>query len=208
MKLRFFAVPMLDGDEETQELNRFLSTNRVLQVERHFVSDGSRSAWAICVSFTSIAVAVPPRRMNKDKASAWIFGKSCLPEADFAVFVKLRNLRKSMSDKDGLPAYTFFTNEQLAGDGPSIRDPTTSKPRVIFAPCFREHCASSRTDQVRGSDRFSEILRQHHQRSLTPAVLARGRGPRRREFISMCVAFRGTPRWTSEPTSRASGIRF
>jgi hypothetical protein len=51
VKPRFFPVPMLDGDEESQELNRFLSTNRVLQVERYFVSDGSRSAWAICMSY-------------------------------------------------------------------------------------------------------------------------------------------------------------
>ena len=50
MKLRFFTVPRLDGAEESQELNRFLATNRVLMVERHFVSDGSRSAWAVCVS--------------------------------------------------------------------------------------------------------------------------------------------------------------
>ena len=42
---------MLDGDEESQELNRFLSTNRVLLVERHFVSNSPRSAWAVCVSY-------------------------------------------------------------------------------------------------------------------------------------------------------------
>jgi hypothetical protein len=35
--------------------------------------------------------------------------RAVLSDADFAVFVKLRNLRKSMSEKDGLPAYTRFT---------------------------------------------------------------------------------------------------
>ncbi len=35
-------------------------------------------------------------------------------EKDFAVFVKLRNLRKDISDKEGIPAYALFTNEQLA----------------------------------------------------------------------------------------------
>jgi Sulfatase-modifying factor enzyme 1 len=37
VKFRIFVVPMLDGGEESQELNRFLATNRVLLVERHFV---------------------------------------------------------------------------------------------------------------------------------------------------------------------------
>ena len=51
MKLRFFVVPMLDGEEEARELNKFLAINRILQVERHFVADGPHSAWALCVSY-------------------------------------------------------------------------------------------------------------------------------------------------------------
>jgi len=108
VKLGFFAVPMLDGDEESQELNRFLSTNRVLLVERHFVSDGPRSAWAVCLSYLDRGGRPAPEQGKR------VDFREILSEADFAVFVKLRNLRKSMSEKDGLPAYTFFTNEQLA----------------------------------------------------------------------------------------------
>jgi superfamily II DNA helicase RecQ len=108
VKLRFFMVPMLDGDEESQELNRFLSMNRVLLVERHFVSDGPRSAWAICVSYLDRGGRPAPEQGKR------VDYREVLSEADFAVFVKLRNLRKSMSEKEGLPAYTLFTNEQLA----------------------------------------------------------------------------------------------
>jgi hypothetical protein len=32
---------MLDGGDESHELNQFLSTHRILTVERHFVADGS-----------------------------------------------------------------------------------------------------------------------------------------------------------------------
>jgi hypothetical protein len=93
---------MLDGDEESQELNRFLSTNRVLLVERHFVSDGSRSAWAVCVSYLDRGGRPGPEQGKR------VDYREVLSEADFAVFVKLRNLRKSMSEKEGLPAYTLF----------------------------------------------------------------------------------------------------
>ena len=101
---------MLDGDEESQELNRFLSTNRVLQVERHFVSDGPRSAWAICVGYLDRGARPAPEHGQGKRVDY----REILSEADFAVYAKLRSLRKSMAEKDGLPAYTFFTNEQLA----------------------------------------------------------------------------------------------
>ena len=110
MKLRFFAVPMLDGEEESQELNRFLATNRVLLVERHFVSDGPRSAWAICVSYLDRGGRPAPEQGQGKRVDY----REILSEFDFAVYAKLRSLRKSMAEKDGLPAYTFFTNEQLA----------------------------------------------------------------------------------------------
>jgi superfamily II DNA helicase RecQ len=110
VKLRFFAVPMLDGEDESQELNRFLSTHRVLLVERHFVSDGSCSAWAICVSYLDRGGRTAPEQGQGKRLDY----REILSEADFAVYAKLRSLRKSMADKDGLPAYTFFTNDQLA----------------------------------------------------------------------------------------------
>ena len=37
-----------------------------------------------------------------------------LPAAEFAVFAKLRALRKELSEPEGLPAFALFTNEQLA----------------------------------------------------------------------------------------------
>jgi superfamily II DNA helicase RecQ len=37
-----------------------------------------------------------------------------LDEKDFAIFAKLRTLRKSMAEKEGLPVYALFSNEQLA----------------------------------------------------------------------------------------------
>ncbi len=108
VKLRFFAVPMFDGEEESQELNRFLSANRVLLVERHFVSDGPRSAWAVCISYIDRGGRPAPEQGKR------VDFREVLSEADFSVYVKLRNLRKAMSEKEGLPAYTLFTNEQLA----------------------------------------------------------------------------------------------
>ncbi len=40
--------------------------------------------------------------------------REVLNEADFAVFARLRHLCKAVSDKEAIPAYSIFTNEQLA----------------------------------------------------------------------------------------------
>jgi len=37
-----------------------------------------------------------------------------LEPADFACFVRLRELRKELAKKEEVPAYAIFTNEQLA----------------------------------------------------------------------------------------------
>src|SRR5208282_989818 len=40
--------------------------------------------------------------------------KDVLSEPEFAVFARLRALRKELADGEGVPAYALFTNEQLA----------------------------------------------------------------------------------------------
>ena len=40
--------------------------------------------------------------------------KEVLSDPEFAVFARLRALRKERADAEGVPAYALFTNEQLA----------------------------------------------------------------------------------------------
>ena len=40
--------------------------------------------------------------------------RQILSEEDFAVFAKLRDLRKKLAENTGVPVYAVFTNEQLA----------------------------------------------------------------------------------------------
>jgi hypothetical protein len=67
MKLRFFTVPMQDASDAAEELNGFLSSHRILSVERYFVADGANSTWAICVSYlTTAGRPVPETRERLD----------------------------------------------------------------------------------------------------------------------------------------------
>lgn len=113
MQLRFFTIPMLGGEEAAEDLNRFLSGHRVLSLDRQLVQAGTASAWAVCVAFEPAGEgraqgsALPGRRGKVDY-------REVLSEADFAVYARLRALRKQIAEGEGLPAYALFTNEQMA----------------------------------------------------------------------------------------------
>jgi superfamily II DNA helicase RecQ len=82
---------------------------RVVSIEKYFVPDSSSSMWAVCVSYVD-----GPREFTPKKGGGRVDYREGLNDADFAIFAKLRTLRKTLSDHEGVPAYALFTNEQLA----------------------------------------------------------------------------------------------
>jgi len=112
MQLRFFMVPVTAPDDATAELNRFLAANRILAIERQFIGDGANSAWTICVSFDEGGATATARAMVGKRGK--VDFKEVLSDPEFAVFARLRALRKERADAEGVPAYALFTNEQLA----------------------------------------------------------------------------------------------
>jgi superfamily II DNA helicase RecQ len=114
MRLHFVTVPLVDPAPAEAELNAFLAAHRVMAIDRQLVVDGSRSVWAVCVVWTPGATPAPADAPKKASAGTRIDYREVLPEAQFAVFVRLRDLRKALSERDGVPPYAVFTNEQLA----------------------------------------------------------------------------------------------
>ncbi len=109
MRLRFFLIPVYATAEGPADLNQFLAAHRVLAIDRQFVSDGPSSAWAVCVTYDGgggEARSAPARRGKVDY-------RDLLTPPEFAVFARLRALRKDMADGEGVPAYALFTNEHL-----------------------------------------------------------------------------------------------
>lgn len=111
MRFQFFTIPVFDPEPASQTLNTFLASHVVLRVEREVVSDPMGSVWAVCVAYLEPGEA--PKTGSSPKKGR-IDYRDVLSEADFAVFAKLRDLRKTLSETQGVPAYTLFTNEHLA----------------------------------------------------------------------------------------------
>ena len=78
-------------------------------VEKQFVADAANSFWSICVAITEGEKlhAAPKRKSTIDY-------KELLNADDFMVFAQLRQLRKTIAESEGVPAYALFTNEQLS----------------------------------------------------------------------------------------------
>jgi superfamily II DNA helicase RecQ len=110
MQLKAFTIPVHDDGAAIEEVNAFLRSHRILAVDRHFVQDGANSVWAICICYLGDSTrpqAVSTKRPKVDY-------REVLSQTDFALFARLRALRKQLAEGEGVPAYALFTNEQLA----------------------------------------------------------------------------------------------
>ena len=103
MQIQIFRVGANDS-VGVEEMNRFLRGHRVLSVDRHF----ENGVWYFCVCHQS-SVPVAP-----GQAGAKVDYRAELDAATFAMFSRLREARKLLAEKEGLPPYALFTNEQLA----------------------------------------------------------------------------------------------
>lgn len=113
MLLHFFMIPVGSAKESEADLNQFISQNRIVNIEKHFVADGSNSFWSVCVTTAPSQTAL--RTHNSSIRRSTVDYKQILSPEDFAVFAELRKLRKQIAEAEGIPAYAVFTNEQLAG---------------------------------------------------------------------------------------------
>src|SRR5437870_1589459 len=111
MALRFFTIPVRQASQAEAELNGFLSSQRVLAVDRQFVNVGENSFWALCVDYLPSSSGVSGEASGKKGRID--YREELSPQA-FAVFARLRDLRKQIAQAEAVPVYTIFTNDQLA----------------------------------------------------------------------------------------------
>lgn len=114
MPMRTFMIPVADGGEACDALNQFMRHVRVLSTDRRFVELGLQSFWSILVDY----LEVKPESIREEQPPAKFRNKidyrEVLDPDVFALFAQLREFRKRLSQEEGVPIYTIFTNEQLA----------------------------------------------------------------------------------------------
>lgn len=110
-----YAIPVPD---ELDELNQFLATNRVAAVTHEIVSQPSGATLVVvaqCIGNRSKVLANKGMGTLKTPASSSrIDYKEVLSETDFKIYSQLRELRKQLAEREGVPVYAIFSNAQLA----------------------------------------------------------------------------------------------
>ena len=112
VKLQYasFLLPLHSDSAEQEELNRFLRSHRIVQTRKELVVSEDVSYWTILVEYLDSAEKSTGEQQIRSK----IDYKEILNAADFALFSKLREIRKKLAEENGLPVYAVCTNEQLA----------------------------------------------------------------------------------------------
>jgi superfamily II DNA helicase RecQ len=105
----FFISPF--GEKTvTDELNAFLNAHRIVNVEKRLIDGERGTGWVFLIEF-----GADSRNQASNTQTQRIDYREVLNEADYALFDKLRNIRKELAEKLGIPVYAVFSNEQLAG---------------------------------------------------------------------------------------------
>lgn len=64
MQIKFFAVPVVDGEKLAEELNAFLRSKKILQVERMMVNNAQGAYWCFSIQYVE-DVATGDREKTK-----------------------------------------------------------------------------------------------------------------------------------------------
>ena len=105
----FFVSPF--GEKSvTDELNEFLRSRRIINVEKRLVDGERGTGWVFLVEYGS----GDGGGKNPPNAQQRVDYREVLSAEEYALFDKLRKLRKEAAEKSGIPVYAVFTNDQLA----------------------------------------------------------------------------------------------
>jgi superfamily II DNA helicase RecQ len=103
----FFVSPF--GEESVcDDLNRFLTTHRIVNVEKRLIDGERGTGWLFLVEYGSEIKTQGQQNQRIDY-------REVLNEQEYAFFEKLRQFRKTIAEQQGVPVYAVFTNEHLAG---------------------------------------------------------------------------------------------
>jgi superfamily II DNA helicase RecQ len=105
----FFISPFGENSV-SDDLNAFLRSHRIVNVEKRLIDGERGTGWAFLVEYGTDGKSQP-----NAQSQPRVDYREVLSEADYAVFDKLRNIRKELAEKQGIPVYAVFSNEQLAG---------------------------------------------------------------------------------------------
>jgi superfamily II DNA helicase RecQ len=110
MPFRVFQYP-LPTPPDLPDLNAFLAAQRIAVVRHKIVNT---AGGALLVFVVEITASSGPAKSASTSTGPKIDYREVLNDEQFAVFSRLRTVRKEIADGEGIPVYAIFSNAQLA----------------------------------------------------------------------------------------------
>ena len=104
-----FYVSPFGEKSVTEELNTFLRSHRIINVEKRLIDSERATGWVFLIEYGNT-----DGKNTQAPSSQRIDYREVLNPVEYALYDKLRNLRKEIAEKAGIPVYAVFTNDQLA----------------------------------------------------------------------------------------------
>lgn len=114
MQIKLFTVSIADNGTQAEELNAFLRSNKVLEVENQLVHNEKGAYWCFCVKYIESADGVATSPVRHLKFPEKTDYKNVLDEETFKKFARYREIRKVIAQDEGLPAFAVFTDYELS----------------------------------------------------------------------------------------------
>jgi superfamily II DNA helicase RecQ len=106
MQIKIFDVPTYASFDATEDLNKFLRGNKILNVEQKMIQTEHSAYWSFCVRYIE--------GFQSEKSKNKTDYMSILDEKEFKRFSILRELRKQIAASEAVQAYMVFTDEELS----------------------------------------------------------------------------------------------
>lgn len=148
MKIKFFSVNALEPAEDQVVIDDFCARHRVVSIDKKLLESGPLPFWAVSITYLDASASLKKTDYPVNKKSQIDYQVVLKPE-DFAVYTKLRTLRKEISDAEKVPAFALFTNAQIA-------EMVTSKVITLTALGKLEGVGDSKLEKY--GKQFLEIL--------------------------------------------------
>ncbi len=110
MQVKFFTVSITDNEQQSDELNKFLRANKILEIDNQLVHNEKGAYWCFCIKYLEGNESNNRNLKYPEKVDY----KEVLNEATFKRFSVLREIRKQIAQDEGLPAFAVFTDAELS----------------------------------------------------------------------------------------------
>ena len=121
MQIKLFTIPLLGGEAVNEEMNAFLRSKKIVQIENKLVGKGKGAFWSFCIKYTEDEAGRQRERVDY---------REVLDAESFKRFAAMREIRRRLAREEATPAYAIFTDEELA-ELAKVEELTEAKMKAV-----------------------------------------------------------------------------